>query len=252
MSTGFTEPVVHGTRSNQASYPYRSGCGFAASQEHSVFFDDFYLNPTSNAVPGTTAIIDTGATITAAATDVIGKNGALAITSDGTTEGATMYWPNGIQLGGGGKFFMEVRVKTLDADDTDVQFGLSVMNATTNPEDAWTTAATDLIAFGVLDGDATVTMLCDKNNGGAAANLGTIDLSDSTWHVLAIEVSGTAANSSMSVRGYVDGQLAITWDVETEIPDDLVLAPFIGARTGADANHIVYWDYVRWSHERVE
>jgi len=250
MSTGFKGPIIHGPISAQAAYAYRSQKGMLPSAEYAVYHNDFFEAASSNAIPGTTAVIDTGATLTNAETDAISLTGVLDITSDGTTEGVALYWPKEVQLGQGKKFFMEVRVYTEDADDTDVQFGLSDLTATTNPEDLWTTAAANLIAYGVLDGDATVTMLCDKDNSGAAANLGSIDLSDATWHTLGIEVSGTAASSNMAVKGYVDGKLAITWDVETEIPDDLALAPFIGARTGGDAAHNVYFDYVRWSIER--
>ena len=220
------------------------------SAEFSVFFDDFFGAPASNAIVGATTIIDTGGTLTAAATDAVGYTGAVVITSDGATEGAANYWPKGIQLGLNKKFFLEVRAYTVDADDTDVQFGLSDVTAATNPEDLWTTTAANLIAFGVLDGDATVTMLCDKDNSGSTAQLGSVDLQDATWHVLAIEVGGSAASSSMWCKGYVDGQLVLTWAGETTIPDDLVLAPFIAARTGADAGHFVYFDYIRWSLER--
>lgn len=249
-TTGLNENLVHSTLSNQERYSYRSGAGITPSAEYSVYMDDFYLAPATNALPGTTAIIDVGATVTAAETDAISYSGVLKFASDGTTEGATLYWPKGIQLGLGKKFFMECRVYTAAAADTDVQFGLSALTAVVNPEDVWTTAATDLIAFGVLDGDATVTMLCDKNNSGSAAQLGTRDLSDATWHTLAIEVSGSASGSTMGVKGYVDGKLALTWSGETTIPDDLALAPFIGARTGGVAGNIVYFDYVRWSLQR--
>lgn len=250
MTTGLKESLIHSPISAQEQYAYRSGAGIIPSAEYATFMDDFFLNPASNALPGTTAVIDTGATITAAATDAISYTGVLKFASDGTTEGAALYWPKNIQLGLGKKFFMECRVYTADADDTDVQFGLSSLTATTNPEDVWTTAAADLIAFGVLDGDATVKMLCDKNNSGSSAETGTIDLSDATWHTLAIEVTGTASGGTMGVKGYVNGKLALTWSTETTIPDDLALAPFIGARNGADANHVIYFDYLRWSIER--
>ena len=236
------ESIKH---SRSRSYPYREGFSMVPSAEQIVFFDDFLNDVSSNLPSGwDAAIIDTGATITQLDTDNF-PGGVLDFTSDGTTEGAAIYLPKCVQLDGK-KFYMEVRVYTEDADDTDVQFGLSALTATTNPEDLWTTTATDVISFGVLDGDATVTMLCDKDNSGAAANLGSVDLSDATWHTLAFLVDGNATDSSMSVRGYVDGNLAITWDVEAEIPDDLVLAPFIGARTGGDAGHNVYFDYVRF------
>lgn len=219
------------------------------SAEQVVFFDDFNEVVTTNVPAGwSAAVIDVGATVTQLATDNY-PGGVLNFASDGTTEGSAIYLPKQIQLSGK-RFMMEVRVWTEDADDTDVQFGLSALTATTNPEDLWTTTATDVIAFGVLDGDATVTMLCDKDNAGAAANLGNIDLQDGTWHTLAILVTGNSTDANMNVRGYVDGNLAITWDTETEIPDDLVLAPFIGARTGGDAVHNVYFDYVRFIAER--
>ena len=254
MGTGITESLYHSKNvSDQAKYAYRKGVGLIPSSEYAVYFNDFFENPSSNAIPGTTAVIDTGATATAANAAAIGYNGAIDITSDGTTEGVAMYWPLNVQLGNDKKFVMEVRVYTEDADDTDVQFGLSALTATTNPEDLWTTTATDLIAFGVLDGDATPTMLCDKDNSGSSAETASgtdYDLSDATWHTLAIEVGGSATDSSMYVKGYVDGKLAVTWSTETTIPDDLPLAPFIGARTGGDAAHNVYYDYVRWAVSR--
>lgn len=248
--THFKGPVLHGPHSPKGTYAYRHNAGMMPSAEYAVYHNDFFEAAATNVIPGTTAIIDTGATITNAATDAISYTGVLKIASDGTTEGAALYWPKEIQLGQGKKFFMEVRCYTADADDTDVQFGLSAITATTNPEDIWTTTTTDLIAVGVLDGDATVGVLTDKNNGGDAVQLGTYDLSDATWHTIGFEVSGTAADSTMQVKVYVDGQLAITSDTETTIPDDLALAPFIGGRTGGDAAHVVYFDYVRWSLER--
>ena len=250
MPSGFQESLRHSPIETPRDYAYRSQAGLIPSAEYAVFFDDFFLNPSSNAVPGTSVIIDTGATVTAAALDAVSYTGVIKIVSDGTSEGCSMYWPKGIRLGLGKKFFMEVRCYTEDADDTDVQFGLSIANATTNPEDLWTTASTDLIAFGVLDGDATVKMLCDKNNAGTSASTGDLDLSDATWHTLAIEVGGTAASSNMWVKGYVDGALAETWATETSIPDDCALSPFIGARTGGAAGHDIYFDYVRWSLQR--
>jgi hypothetical protein len=250
MTAGFQESLVHSPVESPRGYVYRSRAGIIPSAEYAVYFDDFFVNPSSNALPGTTAVIDTGATITQAAADAISYTGVLKFASDGTTEGATLYWPKTIQLGLGKKFFMEVRCYTADADDTDVQFGLSDVTASSNPEDLWTTTAANLITFGVLDGDATVKMLCDKDNAGTSASTGDVDLSDATWHVLGIEVGGSAADSDMWVKGYVDGALAETWGTETSIPDDLTLSPFIGARTGGSAGHVIYFDYVRWSLQR--
>lgn len=256
MTTGLKESIVHSPVSAQGSYPYRSGGGLIPSAEYAVYFNDFFENPSSNAVPGTSAIIDTGATITAAATDAVSYTGVIRITDATASEGAAMYWPKGIQLGLGKKFFMEVRVKTSDVLDNDLQFGLSALTATTNPEDIYTTTTTDLISVGILDGDATIGALIDKNNSGSTvvnAAGTTYDLVADTWTTLAFEVGGTAANSSMWVKVYKDGQLAIDSDqfAETTIPDDLALAPFIAMRNGNGAGgNTADFDYVRWSLER--
>lgn len=240
---GFTDPLTHKTSGK--SYEYRNGFGMTPSAEFVYFFDDFVNDVASNVPAGwDAAIIDAGATITQLETDLF-PGGVIAFGSDGTTEGAATYLPKVIELDDK-EFFMEVRFQTADADDTDVQFGLTDRTAVVNPEDLWTTTAANVIAFGILDGDATVQMLVDKDNGGTSAVAGSIDLSDATWHTLAIWVTGDSANSRMNVRGYVDGELAITWATETDIPDDLVLSPFIGARTGGDAGHVVYFDYVRF------
>lgn len=247
MAVNFTGPILH---SRNKSYPYREGFAMAPCAEQVVIFDDFNNAVATNVPNGwAAAVIDTGATVTQLSTDAF-PGGVLSFASDGTTEGAAIYLNKQVQLSGK-RFYMEARVYTVDADDTDVMFGLSAINDTTNPEDLWTTASTDLIAFGVLDGDATVSMLVDKNNGGTAAINGSVDLSDATWHTLAILVDGNETDANMSVRGYVDGNLAVTWTgASTTVPGDLVLAPFIGARTGGDAAHVVYVDYVKVCFER--
>jgi hypothetical protein len=246
-NTAFNAPLVH-ARSN--AYPYRQGFAMTPSWEQVVFFDEFTQKVTTNVPTGwEAAIIDTGATVVQLATDAY-PGGVLKIASDGTSEGATIYLPKQIQLSGK-KFYMEVRIQTNLVAETAVQFGLSALTATTNPEDVWTTTATDVIAFGTLAGDATVTMLVDKNNGGTAAQLGSVDLVNATWHTLAILVDGSETNGSMSVRGYVDGNLALTWSgASTTVPGDLVLAPFIGGLTGATAANTIYIDYVRFAAMR--
>ena len=170
MASGFTEPLVHSPRSAQGSYAYRSGIGMIPSAEWSVFFDDFF-GPVATNVPAgwSAAVIDTGATIVTDTTVGAGHgNGALLFDSDGATEGAAIYMPKSVQLTSGKKFMMEARFKTEIADDSDVQIGLSSLTATTNPEDLWTTTATDVVSFGVLDGDASVGMLSDKSNSGTS------------------------------------------------------------------------------------
>lgn len=253
-TTGTNGALVHGPISNQANYAYRSKAGMVPSAEYAVYHNDFFEQTTSNAVPGTTAIIDTGATIVAAETDATSYTGAIRITDATASEGAAMYWPKGIQLGLGKKFFMEIRVKTSDVLDNNLQFGLSDLTAVTNPEDLYTTTAANLVAIGILDGDATVGLLTDKDNAGDAVQLestGDYDLEADTWTTLAFEIGGTAASGSMWCKVYKDGQLIITSDTETTIPDDLALAPFIAMVNGNGAGgNTADFDYVRWSIER--
>ena len=247
MSTGHKAPLVHSPVSFQAPYKYRAGTGMVPSAEWSVFFDDFFDAVTTNVPVGWDAtVIDTGATVVTDTTVGAGHGtGALLFDSDGAAEGAAVYGEKSIQITSGKRFWMEMRFKTEVADDTDVQFGLSSLTATTNPEDLWTTAADSLIAFGVLDGDSTVTMLSDAANSGSVAILGDRDLVSATWHTLAIYYDG------VKLYGYLDGQLTVTWTgTAATIPTGVILAPFFGFRNGSTANNEGQIDYIRWVSER--
>jgi len=243
-AAGFNESVVH---SRSTSYPYRAGLGMIPSAEFAVFMDDFLEAVTTNVPAGwDAAVIDAGATVVTGTTaGSLGATGVLMFDSDGATEGAAIYGEKCIQLTAGKRFFMEMRFQTEVADDTDVQFGLTALTATTNPEDLWTTTAADLIAFGVLDGDATVKMLADKSNSGSTAETGTIDLVNATWHTLAIAFDG------YNLRGYVDGREALVWaQAASTIPTGVALAPFFGFRNGSTANNEGHCDYIRYALER--
>lgn len=245
MSTGFKGPIVHAPSSFYAGYPYRNGCGMTNSAEWHVFHDDFVSKVGSNLPAGwEAAIIDTGATLVSDTTN--GKTGALLFDSDGAAEGVSIYLPKVYQINTGKKFFMEIRFQTEVADDTDVQFGLTDLTATTNPEDLWTTTAANVVSFGVLDGDATVGMLSDKSNSGTSVQLGTIDLVSATWHTLAIGWDGA------QLTGWVNGQRALVWSsaVSTTVPLATQLAPFVGFRNGSTANNEGQLDYVRIVSER--
>ncbi len=236
-------------------YEYRNDSSMISSAEWLVSFDDFDKSwiPTTaitngavanTPAPWQAAIIDTGATLAVDTTATHGT-GVLIFDSDGATEGVAVYGQKSIQLTAGKRFWMEMRFKTEVADDSDVQFGLTAVTATTNPEDLWTTTATDLIAFGVLDGDATVTMLSDKSNSGTAAILGDRDLVSAIWHTLGIYYDGT------KLFGYVDGRLALTWTgAAATIPTGVALAPFFGFRNGSAATTEGHIDYIRWALER--
>lgn len=236
-------------------YIYRADSSMIPSAEWLVGFDDFDQSwiPTTaitngavanTPAPWQAAIIDTGATLAVDTTAGHGT-GVLIFDSDGATEGVAVYGQKSLQLTSGKRFWMEMRFKTEIADDSDVQFGLTSVTATSNPEDLWTTTATDLIAFGVLDGSAAVKMLADKSNSGSTAETGTRSLSSATWHTLGFAYDG------VKLRGYVDGRLAITWSqAASTIPTGVALAPFFGFRNGSAATTEGHIDYIRWALER--
>lgn len=240
--TAFSSPIKHSPKGVGGNYDYRGGTGMMPSAEFAHFHDDFFGAVTTNVPVGWDAtVIDTGATVVTDTT-AASATGVLLFDSDGATEGAAIYGEKSVQLTAGKKFWMELRFKTELADDSDVQFGLSSLTATTNPEDLWTTTATDVVAFGVLDGDATVGLLADTANGGTAVAAGTIDLVSATWHTLAIFYDGS------KLHGYVDGQRAVS--TSTTIPTGVALAPFFGFRNGSAATTEGQADYIRWVMER--
>lgn len=247
---GINEPIVFAPRSNQASYPYRSGMGMVPSAEWRVFFDDFQDAVTSNVPAGwTAAIIDTGATTVVDTTATTSASGVVLLSDATASEGAAFYGTKSIQLVSGKKFMMECRVRLNDVTDHTFQFGLSDLTATTNPEDLWTTTAANLVTFGILDGGSGATsMLCDKANSGSTAETGSKSLTVNTWHTLAIFYDGVS-----SVKGYVDGVLSNTWaqTFASTVPTATALAPFVGSLNGngAGANTCLV-DFVRFSQER--
>lgn len=245
-SVGLPESISFAPAAGQL-YGYRKGMGMIPSAEWQVGMEDFAQTVWTTNVPtgwvGT--VIDTGATVVADTT--VGYPTCALFDSDGTDEGACIYGTKFLQLTAEKRFFMECRFQTEVAADTTVQFGLSAVTATTNPEDIWTTTATDVVAFGILTGDATTTMLCDKDNSGSTAELGTIDLEDATWHTLAIYYDG------YFMYGYVDGEFSIKWSqaAATTIPTGVVLAPFVGFLNGTTgAAQEGHCDYIRWVLER--
>ena len=246
MTTGLNN-VVSGPFSPQAAYSYRSGMGLIPSAEFMVDFDDFTQAVTTNVPAGwAAAIIDTGATATISTTATLGAHGVLLMADATVSEGVAIHKPRGVQLLPGKRFFMEMRVRTDDVTDNAIQFGLTDLTAVVNPEDLWTTVANNVVAFGILDGQATTRMLVDAGNSGTAVTVGTRSMVANTWHILAIEYNGS------NIRGYVDGKLSQTWTgASSTIPTATALAPFVGVLNGdgagANVNNI---DYVRFVSER--
>jgi len=245
MTTSFKGPITYGADVNRRNYEYRTGTGMFSTAEYITYFNDFLDVETSNALLGLQTITDAGLTLVNSGE----HGGGVTMSSDGTTEGLVFYLPKCIQLGGK-KFFMEVRVKTADADDTDVQFGLTDLSATTNPEDLWDTSNADGIAAGVLDGSALFKLVYDKDNAGPTTETSTASLADDTFTTLAISYNGASDPSNGSVKMYADGIEVASADTNAKIPEDVLLAPFFGARTGGDASHTITFDYFRFTVER--
>lgn len=248
----------HVPRPNSSQYPYRAFTGMVPSAEWAILFDDF-LQPwipttaiTNGAVANTpspwqAAIIDTGATIAVNTTAAIGANGVLTIADATASEGAAVYGQKTIQLTAGKKLWMEARLRTDDVTDNAIQFGLSSVTASTNPEDLWTTTADSVIAFGLLDGSAYPQLLVDAANSGTTAQTQTNRIMTvNTWHTLAFFYDG------VNLRTYVDGKLAHLYSgAAATIPTGVALAPFFGALSGDGAGgNLNVFDYIRVVSER--
>lgn len=261
INTGLTEPIVHSQRGASAKlFDYRVGTGLGPSAEHNVFFDDFHQFVVATAITNGPvantpwswqgAIIDSGATSVIDTTAAIGATGVLKMSDATASEGVAVYGTKSIQLTSGKKFFMEMRVRTDDVTDNIIQFGLSDLTATTNPEDLWTTTAANLVALGIQDGAGTLTMLADKSNSGTTLQTSSLTTGYSmvadTWHVLAIGYNGA------KLRGYIDGKEVLLWSsADSTIPTGVALAPFFGVLNGNGAGgNNNYVDYVRWAIER--
>ena len=238
-------------------YSYRDNSSMVPSAEWLVTFEDFDKSwiPTTaitngaaanTPAPWQAAIIDSGATIAVNTTAAIGANGVLTIADATAGEGAAVYGQKSLQLTSGKRFYMEARFRTDDVTDNVLQFGLTAVTASTNPEDLWTTTAADLVSFGILDGAATLSMLADKSNSGSTAETGTRSLVADTWHTAAIYFDGTR------LFGFLDGKEALTWaQAATTIPTGVALAPFFGALSGNGAGgNLNVFDYIRWASER--
>ena len=245
---GISESIVNAPIGKQAPYWYRSGMGMVPSAEWNVVFDDFNQLFTTNVPTGwTAAVIDTGATVIQHATAATHPGtGAVSFVSSTASEGAAIYLPRSVQLRTGKKCMVEVKVYTDDVTDNALQFGLTDVTATTNPEDLWTTAAANVIAFGILDGAATTSLLVDEGNGGTSASTGTRSLTAATWHTLAIYYDG------VGVYAFVDGKLSASETTAANIPEnDILLAPFVGALNGNGAGgNLSLCDYIRVISER--
>lgn len=256
--SAFTSPIKHSPVAYGGNnYAYRGNTGMVPSAEYMVFMDDFVTTfiPTTAITNGPVAntpwgwqaaIIDSGATIAVNTTAAIGATGVLTLADASASEGAAFYGQKSIQLTAGKKLWMEVRVRTDDVTDNLIQFGLSSVTASTNPEDLWTTTATDFVTFGIVDGAGTTVLFADKSNSGSTAETGTLAMTADTWTTLAIAYDGAG------LTGWINGQRSQTWaQASSTIPTGVALAPFVGHLNGnGTGGNVVVVDYVRIVSER--
>ena len=253
VGTAFSSPLLDAGQVRK--YAYRHRMGMVPSAEWVVFHDDF----TGQVHEGTAVtnghaqyqpeynwniILDSGATVAVNTTTLIGAWGVLTLADATASEGAAIYGEKWFQFISGKRAFIEARIYTNDVTDNSVQFGLSDLTATTDPEDLYDTTAANLATFGILDGSAYPTLLCDEANAGTAAIAQTSKLMvASTWHVLAMYYDGT------NLHAYVDGDRVIT--TATTVPEAVALAPFFSHRNGNGAGgNVVAIDYLRVVSER--
>jgi len=249
--TGFGGPLKD--KVSVGPYKYRSGLGFSPSAEFLVVHDDFVTPVTSNVPDGglwQAAIIDTAATCLINQTVTTSANGVIALTDATASEGIAIYTEQQFQLIAGKKFMMEVRLRTDDVTDNTVYFGLSALNATTNPEDLYTTASTDLIAMGILDATDTTGgpgLFVDTGNGGTSLQTQTARVMVvDTWHTMAIYYDG------VNVSTWMDGNKVIaSSQASTTVPTPIALGAFLAMRNGNGAGgNTLLVDYVRIISER--
>jgi len=243
MPTGTKGPIVHGPRSTQEGYKYRTGMGMMSSAEFRVMHEDFDQIFTTNAIPGWAAIIDTGCTNVTNTTATTGAYGVMSMTSDTTSEGSALYGAKSFQLISGKKFFMECRVNLNEVTDNAFQFGLTALTDVTNPEDLWDTSAADVLSFGIADGAATTVMYTDTGDAGITTTTGTLSVTAAAWTTLAIYYDGARA------YGFVDGNVSLS--TTTTVPTAVALAPFVGHLNGnGSGTDTAFVDYIRIVAER--
>jgi hypothetical protein len=255
-ATGLTESVIFAHKPS-GDYRYRQGLGMLPSNEYRYYFNDFNDLVSANAVIGSTTIKDTNGTLTNLATGT-DNGGIVRVTGSAGQDGVVNYFPKSVVLTGK-RFFIEARVRASTIADCDFYIGLSSLTATTNPEDVYTTAADSLAAFGILDGGGALpNLIYDKANAGpvtdsalASSLPGGVALANSTFYTIALFYNGAAtAATSGSLIGYVNGSPVIVSTVAAKIPDNVLLAPFFGARCGDGGVSTIDFDYLRYSMDR--
>lgn len=235
--THFSKPVKYD--GNGAGYKARKGMpqSIPDPDVYGVFYD--FTSVDDDQTNDLTVVKDSGASVGIAA-DTAG--GVLNLTSAATTDddGASIQG-NEIFLPTAGKnIYFCARLKCNDADQTDIDCGLTV-NFATNPEAI--TAAADQIIFRVVDGSGSILCYTEKDGTATSTDSG-VDLADDTYVKLEILVEGTS-----SVKFFVNDKLRATHT--TNIPDDTELTFACASVSGsASGTRTTALDYIGCWQER--
>lgn len=251
---GVGENIVHAPRSSAQGYAYRTGLPIFQSAEYGHFMDDF-AGPVASNLPGnwTAVVKDTNATITTTTsttmTNTNRAHGVIEFAGTLASDGAAIYRPKAFVFDSGYSFYIECRMACDTPAEQYMQFGLSSLTATTNPEDLYTTAADSLISFGTAASASVVSLIYDKANAGPVTDTYTLPtaIAASTWTVFGLEYRGGA---TPVINAYVNGDLVINSSTSANVPNGVLLAPFVAIRNGATTTAKGWVDWFRYGTDR--
>lgn len=175
--------------------------------------------------------VETNVTIAASLTEI---NGVQTYTTGGADGDGVQLASNGepFALAAGRRTILQARIKTDDADLTQLFFGLST-GAGTLVSDA---LADDHLGFLIDTADGNLDTTTSKN-ATATANAAVTTISDDTWVELSIWVYGTD-----KVKFFVDGSLVATHT--TNLPDDENLSLILEMQAPTAAARVFSADFV--------
>jgi hypothetical protein len=200
-----TGPLLDTGRGDSRGWFEDIPLGMGILPDYHLIFDDFN-RVDDDQTNDWTVVKDAGASVGIVA-DTVG--GELALTSTATTDndGASIQGNEVFKPVAAKDIWFKTRIKTSDADQTDIFVGLAE-NFGTNPENVL--AASNMIGFLVADGAASIFAKTEKADTETSTDT-TSDLTDATYIELAFHVTGVT-----SVEYFVNGVLKAT--ITTNIP----------------------------------
>jgi hypothetical protein len=180
---------------------------------------------------------------TGAATEALtaGDGGLLLVTNDDADDDSDFFQktPAAFTLEAGKKAFFVARFKVSDATQSDLVFGLQIVDTT--PLDA-----TDGIYFQKDDGDALLDFYCRKNaTTGSTSALGVATLANDTFVNIAWAYDGAG-----EVKAYVDGVHVGTLDASSAYLPDAAVTLSFGMANGSAGAKTLTVDYIGSFKER--